>query len=113
MAVEFPPADVIVRVRPQLLEFIFALLRLRVPPSISVSSWWRSPQVNRAVGGLQDSQHLLGLALDLVVADRDVDELVNALADVGLVAVVEPTHVHTQLLRAGEARSLGLFTTTA
>ena len=36
---------------------------------ISVSSGYRSPDLNRAVGGAKKSQHMQGLAADLVVPD--------------------------------------------
>jgi len=32
--------------------------------AIKVSSWYRNPQVNRIVGGVANSQHALGLAVD-------------------------------------------------
>ena len=38
---------------------------------IRVSSGYRSPRLNKAVGGVSDSQHLYGLAADLVVPDLD------------------------------------------
>lgn len=38
---------------------------------IRVSSGYRSPRLNKAVGGVPDSQHLYGLAADLVVPDLD------------------------------------------
>lgn len=31
---------------------------------IAVSSWYRNPEVNRIVGGVSNSQHALGLAVD-------------------------------------------------
>jgi len=64
-----------------------------------VSSWWRSPQINREVGGAPESQHLLGLAVDVVVG-RPGDAVVN-LQNAGLVAVDEGTHVHLQRFTAG------------
>lgn len=36
---------------------------------IRVSSGYRSPRLNKAVGGVSDSQHLYGLAADLVTDD--------------------------------------------
>lgn len=33
---------------------------------ISVNSWYRSPEVNKAVGGAKNSQHMLGEAVDFI-----------------------------------------------
>lgn len=34
--------------------------------AIHINSWYRSPEVNRAVGGVSNSQHLTGEAIDFV-----------------------------------------------
>lgn len=36
---------------------------------IKVTSWYRSPEVNKAVGGSETSSHLTGLAVDFVPSD--------------------------------------------
>lgn len=60
-----PPPDVIVSLQrtAQGLEQVRALLRCPV----AVSSGYRSPQVNKAVGGKPGSQHQTGQAADITV----------------------------------------------
>ncbi len=38
---------------------------------IGVTSWYRPPAINRAVGGVLNSQHLTGLAADIYPIGRD------------------------------------------
>lgn len=74
---------------------------------VGVSSYWRSPAGNAAVGGLPDSQHLVGLGIDLV-ADN-MNEAASRLAARGLIVVPYPTHLHVQAWPAGLARRVGLL----
>jgi len=74
---------------------------------IQATSWWRSPNENRDVGGFPESQHLLGLAVDLVLDDKQ--RAVGELVDLGLTAVNEGTHVHVQYWPAGIASPLVRF----
>lgn len=64
----------------------------------SVTSWHRTRQRNAALGGLDNSFHLEGLAADLVpdnLADRErVAEAARAL---GLDAYIDAEHVHIEL----------------
>ncbi len=66
---------------------------------VGVSSWYRDPVANRQVGGSVNSQHQLGLAVDLVT-DNPL-ALEAALDAQGIVAVREPGHVHVQAYAAG------------
>ena len=50
---------------------MFAPLRERFGAPLIVVSGYRSPAVNKAVGGAKASQHMQGLALDLVPASKD------------------------------------------
>lgn len=43
------------------MEIVRAILN-RVP--ININSWYRSPEVNKAVGGVDNSEHALGQAVD-------------------------------------------------
>ncbi len=110
MSLVAPPSDVIQATLPELRAFLIKLLPTPIPPSTRATSWWRDPRFNAQVGGHPQSQHLLGLALDLVTADPF--ELAASLRAQGLVAIVERDHVHTQFWPAGVAgpliRQLGL-----
>lgn len=57
-----PPAEMVVALRrtAQLLEQV----RLLLGKPVLVSSGYRAPQVNRAVGGAANSAHMLGCAAD-------------------------------------------------
>jgi len=72
--------------------------------AVGVSSWWRSRSENARVGGDPNSQHLLGLAVDIVGTSNMV--LAAALGAKGLTALNEGTHVHAQLYPAGVVRPL-------
>jgi len=71
-----------------------------------LTSWYRSPSYNRQVGGADDSQHLLGVAFDVVPASWAVQ---SALSSSGFIVVNEGDHVHAQPWPAGTARSSGLL----
>jgi hypothetical protein len=47
---------------------------------VLVSSWYRSPVVNKAVGGAATSQHLTGQAADINVHGVSVDDVFNWIA---------------------------------
>lgn len=65
----------------------------------TVTSWWRSPEHNRSVGGVDDSQHLIGTAFDVIERPR----IAEALRAAGFVVVREPDHLHVQAWPAGYA----------
>ena len=72
----------------------------------AATSWYRSPYENARVGGSPESQHQVGLAVDLLPADG---ALAAAIAAAGLVVVVVPDHVHVQPWPAGVAGRSGLL----
>jgi hypothetical protein len=90
--------------------FVWALLEIPWPYGTRVTSYYRSAESNRRVGGMPDSQHQLGTAVDLVAPFGEFDPFVLAQAEaVGLTLVPERSHLHVQLWRAGVARRGGLF----
>lgn len=90
-----PPPEIVHAAFPALVEFLNRVINALwfVPGPIRLTSWWRTPQHNRAVGGHRASQHLLGLALDLA---GPLDEIERALRGAGLVTVRYGSHVHVQ-----------------
>lgn len=78
-----------------------------------ITSWFRSVGENRSVGGNPDSQHLFGLALDIVPGKKSVQLAINEAAgrfgEAGFVVVPTSTHLHIQTYPAGLLRSAGVF----
>lgn len=64
-------------------------------PGGRVTSWWRSPSHNKAVGGLPNSRHLWGWAFDVVPVTASN---VRALRGFFPVVVNEGDHIHVQLV---------------
>lgn len=63
----YPPVGIIAKMQyaASRLEVVRTLLKGR----ILVSSWYRSPAVNKAVGGSKNSKHMEGLAIDFICPD--------------------------------------------
>jgi len=110
MSLIAPPSDIVQATLPELRAFLIKLLPTPVPESTRITSWWRDPRFNAQIGGHPESQHLVGLALDIVTSDPLL--LAENLRRQDLVAIVETSHVHVQFWPAGVAgpliRSLGL-----
>lgn len=68
----------------KLAENILEPLRASVGVPVNVTSAYRSPAVNRAVGGSRTSQHLLGEAADIVVAGMAPRDVCQRIIDMGL-----------------------------
>jgi hypothetical protein len=75
-------------------------------PTIA-SSWYRNAADNIRVGGAQDSQHLVGSAVDLV--NEKAGQLAGELSGRGFVVVNEGDHLHVQAWPAGLIRTVGLL----
>jgi len=75
---------------------------------LRVSSWFRTPEKNRTEGGRAESQHLFGLAMDLVVPRIQLFPLTASAQVQGLIAVQEGDHVHVQAFPAGALARAGV-----
>lgn len=89
-----PPTDIVALVRPELLAFFRALFRIPIDPGTLLTSWYRDPGANAAVGGVPNSFHLWGLAFDVVAPDPA--HLVGHAREVGLEAIDFGTHIHLE-----------------
>lgn len=66
----------------------------------SITSWIRSTERNKLVGGHPHSQHLTGTAVDIVLDDKNKQqEVIRMATQLGLVAMLEEDHIHIQLHR--------------
>jgi hypothetical protein len=102
VSVEAPPFSIVQRLSGSIEDFIRRLVAVAgFFPAIVATSWWRSPSNNAAVGGHPRSQHLLGLAVDVVLPPSERADFVALCEYVGLVAIDEGTHVHVQRFPAG------------
>jgi len=79
----------------------------------TVTSWFRSPSDNRRVRGDPDSQHLVGLALDVVpargISRTSLNEAAQRFREAGFVAIPKDDHVHVQTFPAGVLRQVGIL----
>ena len=64
-----PSSEVIYNLR-MLVIFVLDPLRRKYGKPIHVNSGYRSPQLNKAVGGVKTSQHLKGQAVDITTYSR-------------------------------------------
>lgn len=66
-------------------------------PGATVTSWYRSPGRNKEVGGMANSAHLFGMAVDLVPPTQPIFDAASARFPV---VVWEGSHIHAALFRA-------------
>ncbi len=55
----------------------YILIKMILPKSYTVTSWWRSPYKNKEVGGVSNSMHLIGLAYDVspIPKEKEIKKL--------------------------------------
>ena len=79
------------------LDFMSRVLELCEHFGASVTSYYRTPKHNRAVGGVPHSKHLTAEACDVVLDDpRQLTDAIAAARRAGLVAIPEADHLHLQ-----------------
>lgn len=82
------------------MEFLFKILYLSCRFNFSVTSWIRTPAHNKKVGGVPDSMHLLGLAVDVILDDwSETEQFMKMCKRIGLQAIKEGDHIHVQIPR--------------
>lgn len=78
-------------------EFLSIVLSVCLQYSCSVTSWIRTPSRNELIGGVPNSYHLYGAAVD-VVPDKGQEEIIaKAFRDSGLAVKVYKDHIHVQV----------------
>lgn len=82
---QFTPGPEIVSNLTELCVHVLQPLRLYIKRPIFVSSGYRCPNLNKAVGGVKNSQHLTGEAADLqAVGDMENRELFESIKKSGI-----------------------------
>ena len=81
-----------------LTEFVLAVDRYRILTNASVTSWFRTADHNKAVGGVERSPHLTGLGVDVVYDADTEDPKTRVLTGfiLGLKVISENDHDHIQ-----------------
>ena len=78
------PHDVIANAR-KFASLVLQPIREKIGMPFDVTSWYRSPQLNKAIGGVSTSAHLTGMAVDFTVrgmtAQESFDNVLVALKD--------------------------------
>lgn len=70
-------------------------LAARLAGPLRLTSWYRDPARNAAVGGAAASRHLRGLAIDVVASD--LPRAIAAFRAQGLRVIDERDHLHVQV----------------
>lgn len=99
-SVQFPPVNFVMALQHAPLYLWFDVQNAAGPFQAEVTSWFRTPERNAAVGGHPESQHLVGTALDVVTPNpRDWPQIAARLR--WAKGIVESDHLHVQLYPAG------------
>lgn len=95
--IQAPPLDQIDR-RVIAFLLLYVLVRQDVGATqLRETSWFRTPEKNVEVGGVPNSLHLRGLALDLAGPMEERLRIGNRWRSLGLDAVQDTGHVHLEL----------------
>ena len=108
-----PPPDARMRIQ-RLVDMVLDPLRTYLGKPVLVTSGYRSPAVNAAIGGAVGSQHMKGEAADLVVNGMTSAQLAIAVRASGvpfdqLVYYGWAPHIHVSHSYSGNQRSQTLY----
>ena len=67
-----------------LVDNVLDPLREYLDSPIVINSGYRNPEVNKAVGGVSNSQHALGKAADFYCPEYDIDDLFQLVRESGI-----------------------------
>ena len=81
---QFTPSDAVVQNLKKLCVNILEPLRDIFKAPIIISSGYRCPRVNKAIGGSRTSQHIEGKAVDFKVIGYTVEEVFKTIVDSGV-----------------------------
>ena len=65
-------------------------------PNAVLTSWCRSVEYNRAVGGVEGSRHISCMAVDMVVPEEKEKRFVERARSLGFHVLIESDHVHLE-----------------
>ena len=65
-------------------------------PNAVLTSWCRSREYNRAVGGVEGSRHIFCMAVDMVVPEEKTKRFVERAKSLGFKVLVEADHIHLE-----------------
>lgn len=71
------PQDVIGNAR-RFAQLVLQPVREKIGMPFDVSSWYRSPSLNKAVGGSATSSHITGMAVDFTIREMTAQETFDA-----------------------------------
>lgn len=107
------PSKPVIQNLQALVSNILQPLRDHLGKSIHINSGYRSPEVNKAIGGATNSQHTFGEAADIVVEGFTPQQLAQYIDSLNLPfdqLIQEPTWVHVSF-RASNNRHERLIAT--
>ncbi len=65
-------------------------------PNAILTSWCRSREYNRRVGGVEGSRHISCMAVDMVVPQEKTKRFVERATSLGFKVLVEADHIHLE-----------------
>ena len=95
-----------VKIHPKLVEMLQAL-REKVGKPVIITSGYRCPEHNKAVGGVKSSYHTRGMAADIKVSGVSVSQIAQLAETIGFNGIgIYPSFVHVDI-RDEKARWTG------
>jgi hypothetical protein len=100
--IKLNPSPIIIRNGIHLYNKILHPMERKLKGTIVINSWYRSPELNQMVGGVPNSKHLEGKAIDFTYFDEGGNinfmEALNFLAPFQLSELIRyPQHIHIAL----------------